>query len=522
MRMNTHKKSVVSSPSSVFTLMNSEITPRVQWVEVSTSLQIPSFQIIGLPGPEVSEAKERIKSAIENSGLTFPRRKVILNLSPASVRKQGTGLDLAMAMAILIDSNERKKAPVYRRIFAWGELGLSGQLKSVGQLTRALAAALSENADLIIIPKNDLIAVLDRAALFSEIEKASLRIIGIETLSEIPDVLAGKIQPIVLENIGPTERVPSTEHTPLLPLNPELARVLGIASASRHHLLLLGAKGVGKSHALDWLIALQPKIDRETLKTQTFLSELSQNKLPPSKDTVYRRVSSQVRAASLLGSFHSHHLQPGEFSLAHGGVLLADEFPEWSRDSREVLREPLERGWITLTRVQGSIELPARFLFAGNGNLCPCGGIYSEKTSPHEMTCRCLPHHRLKYLNRLSGPILDRIDLLYVLKRDRPTGAETLENLRERVEKSRLTQLKLYGKPVGDLGGAEIEEILENEPSLKQHLDSSGAQSLRDRHKTFRIALSLAHWDEVKTPSPLHFLEARLYRGALLQTLVSR
>lgn len=497
----------------VFTLLNSEILPQTQGIEVSTSLQIPSFQIIGLPGPEVSEAKDRVKSAIENSGLKFPRRKVIVNLSPASVKKQGTGIDLAIAIGILLEEVPQKPSSV-QRIFAWGELGLAGKVKPVGQITRAISAALREKADLLLISSEDLPQAQTSLSLFRKDEISTMRVIGVSELAEAMEAVTEPDRFPSVEILCPATDSFPTRADHLLPLPDELLRVLGIASAGRHHLLLLGEKGAGKSHALEWLIALQPEPDLETKKTQTYLSELSRKQVA----TAHRRVGAQVRAASLLGSFQQNVLRPGEFSLAHGGVLLADEFPEWSRDSREALREPLERGAVTLTRVQGSTELPARFLFAANGNLCPCGGIFREKYETGEVRCRCLPQNRSKYLGRISGPILDRIDLVYVLRKSGRRDPRPVEEIRTQVRRAREFQTQTYGAPCGELSGAQLEEILRARPEIAQNLQACGVQSLRDRHKTLRLALSLAAWDGARTPEMLHFIEARLYRGALLQT----
>jgi magnesium chelatase family protein len=500
--------------AQIFSLLNSQIIPRCLQIEISTSLQIPTFQIIGLPGPEVAEAKDRVKSAIENSGLPFPKRKVILNLSPAHVKKKGTGLDLAMALSILLDGQRLKQN---FKIFAWGELGLDGSLKSVGQTTRALSAALQEGADWIIFPKEDEEELKTKTRLFLK-QKGQSKIFTFSQLKDIEEALRSpnrflglKIETQSSENQALT---PSTSQS-LLPLSRDLLKVIALACASSHHLMLLGPKGSGKSHALEWLSALAPKTDQDTKLVQIFMSEM-RNKTTENLSAV-RRVGSQVKASSLLGSFHSGTLNPGEFSLAHGGVLLADEFPEWSRDSREALREPLERGWVTLTRVQGSIELPARFIFAANGNLCPCGGVYSEHIEKHQTPCRCLPHHRQKYVGRLSGPVLDRIDLVYRMK-NQPVGTQIKETrhyleIKNQVQNLRDEQITRFKMPIGLLQGSDLEEILIKRPELQTLLDHCDSMSLRDRHKTFRLAMSLALWDKKEWPEKIHFVEARILRG---------
>jgi len=502
--------------TQVFSLLNSQIIPQCVKIEISTSLQIPTFQIIGLPGPEVSEAKDRVKSAIENSGLPFPKRKVILNLSPAHIKKQGTGLDLAMALSILLDGQKLKQN---FKVFAWGELGLDGSLKSVGQTTRALSAAFKEGVDWIILPKDDEPKIKANLKLFPDVRSLP-QIFTFSQLKEIKMALTHfetrpSLQPLPTSLGTDDVTEPETLATSLLPLSRDLLKVIALACASSHHLMLLGPKGSGKSHALEWLSALIPKTDRQTKLMQIFLSEM-RNKKTENLSAV-RRVGSQVKASSLLGSFHSGTLNPGEFSLAHGGVLLADEFPEWSRDSREALREPLERGWVTLTRVQGSIELPARFIFAANGNLCPCGGVYSEHIEKHQTPCRCLPHHRQKYIGRISGPILDRIDLVYRMRnqpsREHVKEARSYLEIRTQVQSLRDKQMERFKMPIGALQGSDLEEILNHHPQLQNLLDHCDSTSLRDRHKTFRLAMSLALWDKKEWPEKIHFVEARLLRG---------
>ncbi len=498
----------------VFTLLNGNVAPRCQEIEIASSYQIPLFQIIGLPGPEVSEAKDRIRAAIESSGFEFPKRKIIVNLSPASVRKEGTGLDLAMAVAVLIEGwkiEERKGPYPLRRIFAWGELGLDGRVKAVRSPARAIAAALRGDADLILIAKADEARFrLAVAELFAESDIPP--IIGISHFREVEAAVRAEREP----EVGPPEKAkefPTPLRRDLLPIPNTTAEILQIAAAGSHHFLLLGPKGVGKSVALEWFIALQPAPSAETTRTRRFLAEISgrEDELP------YRRIGTQAKPAALLGSYSGGILRPGEFSLAHGGVLLADEFPEWSRDSREALREPLERKRVTLTRVDGALELPSDFVFAGNGNLCPCGGVPDAPADSRLPPCRCMPNVRERYLAKIGGPILDRLDLVVRLFAG-PT--EALANgvtgdftrVAEKTSRARSRLLAQYGTPPGKLAPEDLEEVLAAAPGLRLDLDAIPFRSFRDRHKTLRIALTLAALRDRSEPDTQIFREARALR----------
>ncbi len=507
-----------SRPIEVFTLLNGDIQPRRQEIEVASSFQIPHFQIIGLPGPEVSEAKDRIRSAIESCEFGFPQRKIVLNLSPASVRKQGTGLDLPMAIAVLLEGlrieNKLLSSP-YRKIFAWGELGLDGRIKPARSPIRALEAARLGQADLVVIAREDQeIFRKTWRELFSDFPVPPIA--GLAHLREIWDCLDSKLlatpSASTRSAIETSEEIssPDASVSHLLPIPEATARILQIAAAGGHHFLLLGPKGVGKSLSLEWFLALQPELDRETRRVRGFLAEISGR----ADASPNRRVSTQAKPASLLGSYAGGALRPGEFSLAHGGVLLADEFPEWSRDAREALREPLERRMVSLTRVNGSAELPADFVFAGNGNLCPCGGVPDAPTDARLAPCRCHPVDRLQYLARLSGPILDRLDLVAFLYAGPVANPNTVSfaKLREDTERARRKLRAAFGKLPGKLAPSELEAILGDNPELRDRLDSLEFRSFRDRHKTLRLALTLAALRDQSPADPEIVREARSLR----------
>src|SRR6185437_2850115 len=272
-----------------------------------------------------------------------------------------------------------------------------------------------------------------------------------------------------------------------------------------------------KSHALEWLIALQPEISARMRVNHLLLVELSHertNSATQEGSAPIRRIGPSARPAALIGSCQSGQLCPGEFSLAHGGLLIADEFPEWSRDSREALREPLERGAISFTRAKRSLELPTKFIFAANGNLCPCGGWPAEFPVPVEIEkrriprCRCTHSRRKHYFARLSGPLLDRLDLVLLVGSSFPKDAERAKErfrkLRSSTTLARRRAIESWGCAPGELSPAHLENLMETKPSWRRSLEELQQDSLRARHKTLRVALSLASWDGLAEPQPGH------------------
>ncbi|MGK5083677.1 ATP-binding protein [Bdellovibrionota bacterium FG-1] len=511
--------------------LTGEVEPTLQWIEVASFLQIPSFHIIGLPAPEVAEARERIRAAIEASGLPVPRKRVIVNLSPAAIRKRGTGADLAMALGILDAHSKRKKTSSFDVIVAWGELGLNGTIKPAGQLTRAVFAAWKARANALIVAQDEAPKTAERVAWITEAglipDALPPLVFGASTLSEAWEILKDPtlFVPVAIPPCPKSLDRPSSAEPPsLLPLSPLMERVIGTGAAGEHHLLLLGPRGVGKSHALEWLIALQPLADPKLRIQHALLRELSIKTDPLKPADFYvpiRRIGAQVRPSALTGGAGVGGIRPGEFSLAHGGLLIADEFLEWARDSREALREPLERGVLTLTRSMKSAELPAKFVLAANGNLCPCGGWPKEFPLPSSTSsavlsapavCRCTATAKATYLSRVSGPILDRIDLVVWVAQGEGGAASQLLPLRQRVAQARTLARDHWGKPAGQLSATELETLLETHAEWKDSLRSLKLSSYRARHKILRVALTLAAWDGLSNPKHSHFFEAFCYR----------
>jgi len=551
-----------------FAPLNSEIQPSLQEIEVATFFQLPHFQIIGLPGPEVAEARERIRAAIEASGFEFPRRRVVVNLSPASIRKQGTGLDLAMALALLrvswpnSSSSTQRLAPGRNasgsaiRIGAWGELSLEGNIKPAGQLTRVIHAAWNGGLHYLILSRTEMSGALESLELILRVRmemSVSARedrfpgdppqLIAVDHLREAWDILAHRAQgdPVPsfshsgLQSGGYLQKSTVFEEKSvppsLMPLSPLLQRMVCAAVAGEHHIFLLGPKGAGKSHALEWLIALQmPPVSWDQLQNQLIQEMrpyfLAERPYPSNRPTrPVRRISPQVKPASLIGSARGNKIRPGELALAHGGILVADEFLEWPRDSREILREPLERGKVILSRVCGAVELPARFQFSATGNLCPCGGWPSFIPMPSDQEgkkihrCRCPTALRKKYLAKLSGPIMDRIDLVAWVFQCNGNSVEKnlecsgFENLLEKITQAQSTLIHRWGSTPGTWDGAETEALIRAQRNFHLNLIKYPELSLRSRHKILRLALTFAALDGCEEPNSSHFSESYFYRS---------
>jgi magnesium chelatase family protein len=410
----------------VISVIHCQYLPQKIFIELNSRFQIPSFQILGLPAPEIQEARERIMAAFTASGFEFPKKKVVVNLAPSSIRKTGTGHDLAIAVKILEQVLDLKWP---EEILAWGELGLNGKIKACGQVASLIEVLLPEKerckAALLVISSQD--ARLLRQYLHWRKSNQlpipeNIEILCVDRLGDLPEVIENrKSVPGICLAAEDAEQplLSSFESTrSLLPLGPSLKRVIDIAMTGRHHTLLLGPKGTGKSQALEWFKALTPP----SLPDQTWVRLLQSEQ---GFETPVRRVHAQVRPAHLLGSWSSKGFRSGELGLSHGGLFIADEFLEWPRDSKECLREPLESKTIFLTRTLGSLEQPCDFQFVGTGNLCKCGGMPSQflhlilpdllkKIKESLPSCRCKPIEVQEYFNKLSGPVADRIDLVII------------------------------------------------------------------------------------------------------------
>lgn len=506
--------------------LHRQLIPELQTIEIWNTMGIPNFRVVGLPGPEIIESCERVRASIEASGFEFPKKRVLVNLSPAGVRKHGTGTDLAIALAVIHSSRKQQvQKNKDRFIVASGELSLDGTLKSAGRVLRSLLSALNSNASDLILTYDDQEETRKSFLILQENgqipQENVLKIHFANNLSEAFQNLQKREHQFPDWNANKSSTLTPPPST-LLPLAAEIERVIAVAGAGVHHLLLLGPKGTGKTSALQWLQYLRGRPNPQEYVEQLLVSELAHvRNLHSQRDCPLRMVSPHLRPEALIGGIVQGEVRPGEFSKAHGGILVADEFLEWPRDSRECLREPLEQGRLRLTRGHLHLEVPARFQLAASSNLCRCGGWPKNLHQIAGQPCRCSEKSQLDYLAKLSGPISDRIDIVKLILNpaDRFKSRNDYKSrLLSSADDCRESLVRAWGKPPGLLLSSEVEDILQAEKNLSKAWDSihgSKEMSLRRRHKEIRVALTLTAWDQINgkidtlIPSKIQLREAR-------------
>lgn len=509
----TEKQKIASGFARVFGAQPALPKGTIVTVECDITRGLHAFTIVGLPDKSVEEAKDRLSAAIKNSGLESPKKsnkKIVLSLAPAALKKEGAAFDLPLAIAFLLASEQASFDPK-GKLFA-GELALNGDVRGIlGTLSIARAARDGKFTDLYVPEEN-----IDEASLVT-----GIRVHAVTSLSHTLSMLRGSIPYVPRKKV----RAPAVaEELALDEIRGQegAKRGLIIAAAGAHNIALYGPPGTGKTLLARAAASILPDLSPEEVLEVTTIHSLAGTlhggaiMRPP-----FRSPHHTSSYASLIGG-GSSGVKPGEATLAHRGVLFADEFPEFHRDVINALREPLEDRIVSISRAKGSAVFPANFMLIAALNPCPCGFWGSPR-------CECMPHLVEKYRRKISGPVADRIDMWVTVPEMPPEAlrmsakqkrGET-ESARSLISRTREIQRKRFSRVKDILTNADmrpkhIEEFANLSEKAEDALQSAARAmklSPRGYHRTIKLARTIADLAESNAIEPPHMLEALQYRA---------